>query len=94
MILSILRIILGLLLTLLIPGFALTLALYPRKEDIKIVERIALSSVLSIAITLLMALFLDLGLGIDFTAMNMVISLSLVTIACFLIWLIEIKIKP
>lgn len=92
--LQILRIILGFLLTLFIPGFALTLALYPKKKDLQMVERIALSSVLSIAITLLTALFLDLGLGIDFTARNMIISLSLITIVCFFIWVIQTNIIP
>ena len=91
--LQILRAILGLLLTLFIPGFALTLVLYPKKKGLEMIERIALSSVLSIAVTLLTALFLDLGLGVDFTAENMIISLSVLTLTCFLIWLVAPKIK-
>ena len=90
---SILRIVFGFLLTLFIPGFALMLVLYPRRGDLGVVERIALSSVLSIAVTLLMALFLDLVLGVDFTAKNMVVSLSLFTVACSLVWFIGVKIR-
>jgi uncharacterized membrane protein len=88
---DIIRAVAGLALTLFIPGFALVMALYPRKKDLEIVERIALSSVLSIAITLLMALFLDLVLGIDFTATNMVIALIGFTILGLLTWLVQTR---
>jgi uncharacterized membrane protein len=88
---DILRAVGGLALTLFIPGFALVMALYPRKKDLDLIERIALSSVLSIAITLLMALFLDLVLGIDFTATNMIIALLGFSILCLIIWFIQSK---
>ncbi len=87
MIISAFRIIFGLLLTLFIPGFALTLVLFPKNTGI--VDRIALGSVLSIALTLLTALTLDLGLGVDFTAVNMAISLLALTISFTMIWLIQ-----
>jgi len=87
MIISSLRVIFGLLLTLLIPGLALTLALFPTNTSRT--EKIALGSVLSIALTLLTALTLDLGLGVDFTAENMIISLTALTIIFTIIWLIQ-----
>jgi len=87
MIISTLRIIFGLLLTLFLPGYALTLALFPKKTST--IERIALGSVLSIALTLLTALTLDLVLGVDFTAENMSISLIILTLAFTLIWFIQ-----
>jgi uncharacterized membrane protein len=87
MIIPALRVIFGLLLTLFIPGYALTLALFPKNTSKT--ERIALGSVLSIALTLLTALTLDLGLGVDYTAENMIISLTALTIIFTLIWLIQ-----
>jgi len=89
MVLEIVQAILGFFLTLFVPGYALVLALYPKKKDLEFIERIALSSVLSIAITLLMALFLDLVLGVDFTAVNMVIALVSFTVICFIFWVIQ-----
>ncbi|ODS40851.1 MAG: hypothetical protein A7315_07505 [Candidatus Altiarchaeales archaeon WOR_SM1_79] len=86
MVLSILRIIFGLLLTLFIPGFAITLVVFPKEGRI---EKIALSCVLSIATVLLMALFLDLVLGIDITAESMVIALLSFSIFFFLIYIVQ-----
>lgn len=83
-----LRIIFGLALTLFIPGFAITLMLFPRR--MRPVERIAFSSVLSIATVLIVTLFIDLGLGVDTTAENIVIALLTVTAFALLIWSIRI----
>ncbi len=91
MIASTLRIIFGLLLTLFIPGFALTLTIFPK--EINRIEKIALSCVLSIAIVMLMALFLDLALGVDTTAKNMVISLTSFSIIFFGVHIIQRKIQ-
>jgi uncharacterized membrane protein len=55
------RIILGLPLVLFLPGYALIAALFPRKDDLDGIERIALSFGLSIAISPL------LGLGLNYT---------------------------
>jgi len=89
--LGILRAAFGFALTLLIPGYAFILALYPKKKDLEAVERIALSSVMSIAITLLLALFLDLVLGIDFTGENMTWALISFTVICLVAWLAQTK---
>ncbi|HEX54898.1 MAG: hypothetical protein DRO94_05020 [Candidatus Altiarchaeales archaeon] len=85
MILSLLRIIFGFALTLFIPGFAMTLVIFPR---IGLIERMAFSSVLSICTVMLTALFLDLVLGIDITASNMVIALLSITALFLVIWVI------
>ncbi|MBM4242032.1 MAG: DUF1616 domain-containing protein, partial [Euryarchaeota archaeon] len=53
------RIILGLLLILFLPGYCLIAALFPRKGDLDGVERVALSFGLSIAITPLIGLLLN-----------------------------------
>jgi len=53
------RIVLGLPFVLLLPGYVLVAALYPRKEDLDSVERVALSFGLSIAIVPLIGLALN-----------------------------------
>ena len=56
------RIILGLLLVLFLPGYSLIAALFPRKDDLDGIERIALSFGLSIAVVPL------LGLALNYTS--------------------------
>jgi len=82
------RVIFGFLLILFLPGFAIILILL-RKNKFNIPEKIIFSCVLSIAITFLMALLLDIVLGVDTTAINMILSLSLVTIFAFFIWSVQ-----
>jgi len=53
------RIILGLPLVLFLPGYALIATLFPRKDDLDAIERIALSFGLSIAISPLLGLALN-----------------------------------
>ena len=59
-ILSALRIIFGLVFLLFVPGYALTLALFPRKEEITLIERVGFAGVLSIVADILTTLFIDL----------------------------------
>lgn len=54
-----LRVPFGFLLVFFCPGYLLTLVLFPRREDINTSERIALSLVLSIVVTLFVALLLN-----------------------------------
>ena len=56
---GVVRIIFGLFFVIFIPGYLLTFALFPRKEDIDLIERIALSFGLSIAIVPLVGLILN-----------------------------------
>jgi uncharacterized membrane protein len=74
------RVPLGLLMVLFVPGYTLIAALFPRKEDLDGIERVALSFGLSIAVVPLM------GLGLNYTPWGIrltpvVISISLFTIA-------------
>jgi uncharacterized membrane protein len=74
------RIILGLPLVLFLPGYSLIAALFPGKDDLDAIERIALSFGLSIAITPL------LGLALNYTPFGIRLSpvlfvLSIVTIS-------------
>ncbi len=54
-----LRIVLGVPFVLLLPGYSLVAALYPRRDDLQVPERLALSSGLSIAAVILIGLALN-----------------------------------
>ena len=74
------RTILGLPFILFFPGYALICALFPRKEDLDIIERLALSLGLSIAVTSLM------GLALNYTSFG--IRLYPVMLSLFLFMLL------
>lgn len=73
------RIILGLPLVLFLPGYSLIAALFPRKDDLDAIERIALSFGLSIAITPL------LGLALNYTPFGIRLSPVLIVLSVFTI---------
>ncbi len=78
------RVLMALPLVLFIPGYALIAALFPTNEDLDLIERIALSFGLSIAVVPL------IGLGLNYTPWGIrldpvVISVSLFTIVMVLI---------
>jgi uncharacterized membrane protein len=71
------RIILGLILVLFLPGYALIATLFPRKDDFDGVERIALIFGLSIAISPL------LGLALNYTPFGIRLSPVLIVLSVF-----------
>jgi len=71
------RIILGLPLVLFLPGYSLIATLFPRKDDLDAIERIALSFGLSIAITPL------LGLALNYTPFGIRLSPILTVLSIF-----------
>ena len=73
------RIILGLPLVLFLPGYSLIATLFPRKDDLDAIERIALSFGLSIAITPL------LGLALNYTPFGIRLSPVLIVLSVFTI---------
>ena len=76
------RIILSLPLALFLPGYALIAALFPRKDDLDGLERIALSFGLSLAITPLLGLALNYTpFGIRLTPVLIVLSVFTVSLA-------------
>ena len=86
---SIFRVIFGYILILFVPGFAITWAIYPEKEEIPFIERIALSTILSIAGTMISILFMDVVLGVDLTPVTITVMLLLVTGVSSLVWWIH-----
>ena len=73
------RIVLGLPLVLFLPGYSLIAALFPRKDDLDGIERIALSFGLSIAITPL------LGLALNYTPFGIRLLPVLIVLSVFTI---------
>jgi len=73
------RIFFGIPLVLFFPGYSLTAALFPRKDDLDVIERIALSFGLSIAIVPL------LGLALNYTPFGIRLLPVLITLSGFII---------
>jgi uncharacterized membrane protein len=71
------RVALGLLLVLFFPGYVLVSALYPRREQLKGVDRIALGLGLSLALVPL------LGLALNFTPWGIHLTPIVVTLSCW-----------
>jgi len=74
---SIIRIIFALPITLFIPGYILLTVLYPQKDDLDLIERIALSIGLSLAIVPL------IGFGLNYTSMGIQLHSLILVICCF-----------
>jgi len=76
------RIILGLPLVLFLPGYSLIASLFPRKDELDGIERIALSFGLSIAIVPL------LGLALNYTPFGIRLSPVLIVLSIFTVSLV------
>ena len=61
-----------------IPGYVLITALFPKKDDLDVVERLALSSGLSITITPVLGMLLKFALGAELV--HVLIALCILTI--------------
>ena len=68
-----------------LPGFSLIIILF-RKNEIGLLEKIALSPVFSVLIIFALMIFPGYFLGVDLTALNVFIMVSVFTIICLLIW--------
>jgi len=76
------RVVLGLLLVLFLPGYSLIAALFPRRDDLDGIERIALSFGLSIAVVPLLGLALNYTTyGIRLVPILAVLSVFTVSLA-------------
>jgi len=71
-----LRVILGLIYVLFLPGFVLCWAIFPDDSEIDSVERLGLSFGLSIPLTLAWVLALDHVFGVSLTALNIVLGMG------------------
>jgi uncharacterized membrane protein len=88
-VLSGMRVIFGFLLLLFIPGFFLSLVIFPRLSEIRIFERLVYSFVLSIGSVIVYVLFMDVVLGIDTTSFNIFIILVGFSLVLSAIWIVR-----
>ena len=88
-ILGVLRIILGFLLLAVIPGFAISLVLFPRLTDMSILDRLVYAAVLGITSAIAFVVFMDLMPGLEFTLENLTIIAGVFSAAVLMVWLCE-----
>lgn len=88
--LSVIRALLGFILVFFLPGFAWTLVFF---KQIKVVERIALSFGLSIAVVTLSILASNVLLGVSITGFNSLLVIVVITIIPILFYYLRRLIK-
>jgi uncharacterized membrane protein len=75
---------------LLVPGFAMSLALFPRFYDLDMTERLAMAIGLSLVIVVFLGMILDFAGSLIYTGgitpNNMLVSLGSTTILFLVIW--------
>lgn len=84
--LSIIQAIIGLPLVLFIPGYALSHAFFPKKKDLDLMERIALSFGLSFALIPLTVFFLNKFLKIPITVYSSFSIIIAITLIGIIVW--------
>ena len=85
-----LRVILGFLMLFFVPGFALSLVIFPRFTEIGIIKRLAYSTVLSIGSVIVLVLFMYAVLRGDITPDNIIIVSAAFSSIAFFGWLLEV----
>jgi hypothetical protein len=85
-----LRAVFGLLNLFFVPGFVISLVFFPRFTDMRLIERLAYSTVLSIASVMSLVLFIDVVLGVDTTPQNINLGLGIFSASLLLVWVCEI----
>ena len=84
------RVIMGFLMLFFVPGFALSLVIFPRFTDIGIIKRLAYSTVMSIGSVIVLVLFLYAVLRADITPENIIIGITAFSLIAFFGWLLEV----
>ncbi|WFN35117.1 DUF1616 domain-containing protein [Methanogenium sp. S4BF] len=87
------RAIFGFFLILFIPGYTLTLVLYPGKTEISVIERTGLSIVMSMGSVLLIVLFIDEVLAFNTTPVNIVCAVLIFSFLALCVWKTELILK-
>jgi uncharacterized membrane protein len=84
-----LRAVFGFLLLLFVPGFTISLLFFPRLTDLRLIERLAYSTVLSIGSVIAIVLFMDVFLGVNTTARNITLFILAFSALALIVWLCE-----
>lgn len=79
----------GIILLVVLPGYALTLALFPRKDSIDSLERIALSFVLGLTPQLILY-FMDKNFGAVINTMTSLLATLFVVVLGVLVWQVRL----
>lgn len=79
----------GFLLLLFIPGFALSLVIFPRLTDPKIFDRLVYSAMLSIVSDIGLVLFMGMVPGLEPTLGNLILVVCVFSDVLFMVWLCE-----
>ena len=84
-----LRAVFGFLLLLFVPGFTISLLFFPRLTDLRLLERLVYSTVMSIGSVIVIVLFMDVFLGVNTTATNISLFILAFSALALIIWLCE-----
>lgn len=84
-----LRIVLGFLLVLFIPGLALSLVYYPRSTDLRLMDRLIYSAVLSIGSVIVLLLIMEFVFGLNTTLLNIFLFICFFSGFLLILWLYE-----
>ena len=86
---GVLRIILGFLVLVGIPGFALSLVIFPRLTDLSVLDRLVYAAVLGITSAIAFVLFIDLVPGLELSLENLTVIASVFSAGALMVWLCE-----
>ncbi|MDD1699749.1 MAG: hypothetical protein LUQ04_03030 [Methanoregula sp.] len=84
-----LRILFSFLLLLFVPGFSLSLVIFPRLTDLSIIDRLVYSTVLSISSSITSVVFMDIALRLDLTLDNFILVTGVFSVLILLFWVCE-----
>lgn len=90
---AVIQAILGFFLILFIPGYAITLVLYPGSEELSTFRRIALSVVFSMGAVILIVLFIDEVLAVNTTPLNIAGAILIFSLFAAIVWRAELILK-
>ena len=80
----------AMILLIVIPGVAISLALFPRKDELDIVERMGFSFALGL-VPQLLQYFFDKNLNVPISTATTLVLITAVTVASLLVWKIRQK---
>lgn len=86
---EIVRVVFNLLLLFFIPGFALSLVLFPRSTDLSSIDRLVYSLVLSISSSIVLVVFMDIVLEFSVTLKNITFVVGVFSVILLLCWACE-----
>ena len=88
--LGIIRAVLGFVYVLFIPGFIATWALFPKRKDVDDIERLALTLVLSLALSVMPVMFLNY-FGVMVNEVNVFLIILAVILVCSVLAFLRMK---